>query len=55
MLYIVFYDILDNRRRLGLAKLLEDFGKRVQHSVFELELSPELLLRSNVKSPIYST
>lgn len=35
MLYIVTYDIVDDRRRTRLAKALKDFGNRVQYSVFE--------------------
>ena len=35
MLYIVTYDIVDDRRRTRLAKALRDFGNRVQYSVFE--------------------
>ena len=42
MLYLVSYDISDDRRRYKLAKLLEDYGMRVQYSVFELEVSPEM-------------
>lgn len=45
MLYIVSYDIPDNKRRIKLAKLLEDYGQRVQYSVFELEVSPEMFER----------
>lgn len=35
MFIVVSYDINDNRRRLKIAKRLEDFGTRVQYSVFE--------------------
>jgi CRISPR-associated protein Cas2 len=35
MLYIVSYDISDDKRRLQVAKTLLDFGTRVQYSVFE--------------------
>lgn len=41
MIYIVSYDIPDNRRRTRLAKLLEKFAVRVQYSVFEADLTPE--------------
>lgn len=41
--WVVAYDISDDRRRLRLANVLEDFGDRVQGSVFELILfGPEL-------------
>lgn len=43
MLYIVSYDITDTRRRTKLAKTLEDFGDRVQYSVFECILDSNLL------------
>jgi CRISPR-associated protein Cas2 len=35
MLYLVSYDIPDDRRRTKLAKTLKDFGDRVHYSVFE--------------------
>jgi CRISPR-associated protein Cas2 len=35
MLYVVAYDIPDDRRRLRVATLLLDYGARVQESVFE--------------------
>ena len=43
MRYLVSYDIPDNKRRTRLAKLLEDFGDRVQYSVFECILDADLL------------
>ena len=41
MHYIVSYDIPDTKRRTKLAKILEDFGDRVQYSVFECLLDNE--------------
>lgn len=42
--YIVAYDIPDDRRRTKIAEILEDYGDRVQFSVFELVLdSPQRL------------
>ncbi len=38
MFYLVAYDIPDNQRRGKVARILEDFGDRVQYSVFEMEL-----------------
>jgi len=35
VLYVITYDIADDRRRLRLAERLLDFGIRVQESVFE--------------------
>ena len=43
MLYVVSYDIPDTKRRTKLAKTLEDFGDRVQYSVFECILDSSLL------------
>jgi len=43
MFYIVSYDIPDTPRRTKVAKILEDFGDRVQYSVFECLLEKELL------------
>lgn len=45
MLYLVSYDIPSDRRRVKLARHLEDYGQRVQYSVFELEVSPEVFQR----------
>ena len=38
MLTVVSYDIVDDSRRTKLAKVLKDFGARVQFSVFECRL-----------------
>lgn len=38
MFYLVTYDITDDQRRTKVAKILEDFGDRVQYSVFEMEI-----------------
>jgi len=43
MFYIVSYDIPDTPRRTKIAKILEDFGDRVQYSVFECLLEQDLL------------
>ena len=32
---LIIYDIVDNRKRVKLAKLLSGYGKRVQKSAFE--------------------
>lgn len=42
---IIIYDIVSNKRRLKLAKLLEGFGIRVQRSCFEIDLE-----KSNYRS-----
>lgn len=37
---VVSYDIPDDRRRARICKLLKDYGRRVQYSVFECQLRP---------------
>ena len=39
MRWIICYDIVDNRRRAHIAKYLEGWGRRIQKSIFECELS----------------
>jgi CRISPR-associated protein Cas2 len=39
MLYVITYDIADDRRREDVATLLSGYGPRVQLSVFECELA----------------
>jgi len=38
MFVVVSYDIPDDKRRTRVAKTLEDYGTRVQYSVFEVNL-----------------
>lgn len=38
MLLVIIYDIVDNKRRLKLAKVLKGYGIRVQKSAFEAYL-----------------
>ena len=38
MLTIIAYDVTDDRRRERVSTLLEDYGQRVNYSVFECEL-----------------
>jgi len=45
MLYVVAYDIADDKRRKKLSDLLEGYGYRVQYSVYEIELSASKLER----------
>ena len=42
MFYVISYDITDDQRRVKVAEILLDFGKRVQYSVFEAELDEKL-------------
>ncbi len=44
MTYLVSYDVADDTRRLRLSKVLLDYGKRVQESVFWVELEEEELV-----------
>lgn len=41
-LYIVSYDITDTSKRTKISNILKDFGDRVQYSVFECLIDPEL-------------
>lgn len=41
LLYVVAYDIPDDKRRKKVSDLLEGYGKRVQYSVFECVLSKD--------------
>jgi len=45
MLYVVCYDIADDRRRERLAGALLDYGSRIQESVFAAHLDEELYER----------
>ena len=39
MQVMICYDVMNDRRRARVAKLLEGWGRRVQRSVFECEVS----------------
>lgn len=41
MLTVIAYDIADHKRLAKVAKTCEDFGVRVQYSIFECHLAPE--------------
>ena len=45
MHYTVAYDITDDKRRNKVAKILKDFGTRIQYSVFECDTDRRALLR----------
>ena len=45
MIYIIAYDIADNKPRLRVAKALESWGYRIQESVFQLRLDSATLAR----------
>ncbi len=42
MQYFACYDIADDRRRQRLSDVLLDFGTRVQESVFQCRIDPQL-------------
>ncbi len=54
MLVMISYDVVDDKKRLKLMKFLKDYGERVQKSVFECNLSPELykVVKSEVEEII---
>lgn len=39
--YLVVYDIRDPKRLYKIAKIAQDYGLRVQKSVFEAEMTPD--------------
>jgi CRISPR-associated protein Cas2 len=43
--YVVCYDLSDDRRRERMARVLLDYGRRVQESVFVMDLDEELYER----------
>lgn len=43
MKYVIAYDIADDGRRQRVARFLEGWGRRIQKSVFECDLSGEEL------------
>ncbi len=42
-LYVAAYDIANDSRRARVAEILAEYGRRVQRSVFEVEIEPEEL------------
>ena len=44
-LWLIAYDIVEDRTRLQVERLLHGLGERVQWSVFEAFLSPEQMRR----------
>lgn len=49
MIYLVCFDVSNNKLRRNLIKCLEEFGRRIQFSVFELEMSDVDLIKLNTK------
>lgn len=42
---MVSYDIVDDKKRLQIAKLMKNYGERVQKSVFECRLDDRRFLK----------
>ena len=40
-MYVLVYDIVDDRRRARLHRALKDYGTPVQRSVFEFDMGPK--------------
>jgi CRISPR-associated protein Cas2 len=55
MFYVVSYDVADDARRDHVHAMLENYGTRVQYSVFECHLEPGQLaeLRQRLASLIH--
>lgn len=43
--YVIAYDVVDDKRRLRIAKKLQSFGDRIQFSVFWVAVSPAKFVR----------
>jgi CRISPR-associated protein Cas2 len=48
---LIIYDIIDNKKRYRLSKLLAGYGDRVQRSAFEARLSPKKYAELLAKLP----
>ncbi len=44
-LYVIAYDIPDDKRRTKVANTLESYGERLQYSVFVVSTTPAKLIR----------
>ena len=43
MFFVVAYDVEDDKRRRKISEILEEYGKRVNYSVFEIEITEKEL------------
>jgi CRISPR-associated protein Cas2 len=50
---VISYDIGDDKRRTKVMKTLEDYGARVQYSVFECTLEAPQLLKLKKQLKLY--
>ncbi len=55
MFYLICYDIVHDRRRDRVSRLLEGYGVRIQKSVFECVLTPDqfTFLQNRLQSKRY--
>ena len=55
--FLVCYDIIEDKRRQRVANILEDYGERVQYSVFECYLDKEHfeIMKERIKEEIEET
>ncbi len=55
MFYLICYDVVNNRRRDRVSRLLEGYGLRIQKSVFECVLTPDQydLLKQRLQTKRY--
>ena len=49
MRFIICYDITDDSLRAKIVKILEDYGERIQYSVFEFNLTKAKILEMKHK------
>lgn len=40
MRFLVCYDVVDDKLRARIVRILESYGERIQYSVFEFNLTP---------------
>jgi CRISPR-associated endoribonuclease Cas2 len=48
-MFLIVYDIQNDKLRTRFAKYLKQFGRRVQYSVFEITNSPRILANIRVE------
>ncbi|BDI31520.1 CRISPR-associated endoribonuclease Cas2 1 [Capsulimonas corticalis] len=51
--YLIAYDITDDAKRTKLSKMLQDYGDRVQKSVFEADLTSQDIQAVMRKAAVY--
>ena len=48
-MFLIVYDIQNDKLRTRFAKFLKQFGRRVQYSVFEITNSPRILANIRIE------